>query len=190
MGPHENATYTRRLSLEIDAAYADYGPEKPQSAERLYKAFQAQASNIALHRLGWDDLFIARDIATRAFMALKKFRGDSQISTWFYRLAQNEANRALRQRLEDRSRTVSLNGDEDGDNPLEARLPATAINHVASLDVTALRRGLPLEQAEVLALQDEGYSLEQISEKLGKPLGTIRGRYRLAKERMRRKIHK
>jgi RNA polymerase sigma factor (sigma-70 family) len=193
MGPDENATFTRRLSHEIDAAYADYRHDVAQNSERLFKAFRAQASNIASYRLGWDDPFLAGDIAARAFLAIKSFRDESEISTWFYRLAQNEANRALRNRIKNRNREVSLSGDDDGDNPLErleAQLASPPTCHDLSLDVATLKCGLPHPQAEVLALHDEGYSLEQIAKKLGKPLGTIRGRYRLAKEKMRRKVQK
>jgi len=41
--------------------------------------------------------------------------------------------------------------------------------------------------AVCLDLVAAGYSLGKIAKKLGKPLGTIRSRYRLAKEKMNRK---
>jgi DNA-directed RNA polymerase specialized sigma24 family protein len=56
-----------------------------------------------------------------------------------------------------------------------------------ALDVAKLRQGIPAKQAQVLDLMAEGYSLEQIAEITGLPLGTVRSRYRLAKDKMRRK---
>ena len=51
-----------------------------------------------------------------------------------------------------------------------------------------LERGLPAAQAEVVGMVKEGYSLEQVAEETASPLGTIRSRYRLAKQKMREKL--
>jgi RNA polymerase sigma factor (sigma-70 family) len=185
-GTSADATFTQQLSQEIDTAYAVYVVGRPDTETRLYHALRAQARNIVWCRLGAPDAPLEHDIATRAIQALQAFRGESRVSTWFYVLAQREANRALRTLIQKRERFIPIETDEDDDEPNIA-LPAPAANLDAAIDLQGLMRDLPVKQAEVLRLVREGHSLEAIAEKTGEPLGTIRGRYRLAKHKAKRK---
>jgi RNA polymerase sigma factor (sigma-70 family) len=188
---HKPANYTQALSREIDAAYEAYTALEPQSSERLYRALKAQASNILYHCLGGYDEHLERHITHRAMLALESFKGKSKLSTWFYTLAQNEANRELRSEIRNRNRHVFLDAPvegEDGKERQRLELEAKPVNQEAELDFAKLYVGLlelSNEQAEVLSLMREGYSLTQVAEKTGKPIGTVRGRYRLAKNKIR-----
>jgi RNA polymerase sigma factor (sigma-70 family) len=175
-------TYTRRLSREIDAAYEAYKAGKPGADIVLHAAFRALADHILRQRFRPDapDPSLEFEIATRAVQNLHQFRAKSLLSTWFTRLARNEANRALGEFIKRREKRV----------PIDLFLPARASNQDDELDFAKLRESLPPEQAEVIDLLGERYSLEEIAKKLGKPIGTIRGRYRLAKAKMKREIHK
>lgn len=187
--PEGSLNHTQQLSRDIDSAFADYGAGKPEADAALYKAFLAQAHNVATHNLDWVQVpDVERDIVSRAMMTLKGFRGESQASTWFYRIATNEAKRALRDFIRHRKRFGSLPvGDEDGEKPpLEAE--GRSENHDARIYLERLCQGLPPTQAELVALKQEGFSLEEIAEKTGEPLGTIRSRHRLAKSKLR-KLH-
>ena len=175
--PHnENRTYTGQLSREINAAYEAYKAGAPDGSDRLLKAFVVQARNIARFQMRdkYDDT-VAYDAAHRAMLALKDFDGKSPLSTWLIQIAKNEGFREIARLLRKRTKESSINVPE---HPPDQSL---------ALDVAKLRAGLPPEQAEVLDLMAAGYSLEKIAKKLGKPLGTIRSRYRLAKEKMNRK---
>lgn len=187
---YDNLTYTRRLSREIDAAYEAYKAREPFASCRLYDAFRSQARNILWHRLTTEDKALEHDITGRAMIALDQFQGKSKISTWFCRIAQNEGMRAIRSLIERRERLVSINVPVAGGGlgetvPME--IPTDPVEAQDSTQtLTTLRHCLPPEQAEVLDLNAQGHSLEVIAKMLGKPIGTIRGRYRLAKEKMRR----
>lgn len=183
----ENATYTRQLSRKIDAAYEAYRAGEPDGDAQLYEAFRAQARNICTYHLGPNYRTLEHDITHRAIMGLKKFRGGSRVSTWFYEVAQNEANRALRRLIQDRNRLVPLDAD---DEESQVEIEAKPINQDAALDLEKLQRELSTEQAEVLASLREGHSLAQVSRRMGTPLGTTRSRYRLAKLRAREKIRR
>lgn len=184
-------TYTQALSQEIDAAFEAYTAGEPQSSERLYRALKAQASNILYHRLGRYDEHLERHITHRAMLALESFKGKSKLSTWFYTLAQNEANRELRSEITNRNRYVFLDRPveaEDGTERPKLELEAKPVNLQAELDFAKLNLELlklSNEQAQVLSLKREGYSLRQIAEKTEEPIGTIRSRYRLAKDKVR-----
>jgi RNA polymerase sigma-70 factor, ECF subfamily len=182
----DEKTYTRRLSDAIDAAYEAYRAGEADSLERLVEAFSVQARNVIVHRLGSDDPTLEQQISHRAFMALKEFRGKSNLSTWFYRIAQNEANRELHRRIEFRDRHVPLDRGDGEDEGPEIQLEAKPANLDATLDLQKLRKSLPAEQDEVYRLMEQGFSLEEIAKQLGKPLGTIRSRYTLAKNKMKR----
>ena len=105
----DDLNYTQRLSSAIDEAFGSYKAGEPEAKTKLYKAFQAQAHNVAIHRLDWNQVAVVeRDIVHRAMMALNDFRGQSRVSTWFYRLAVNEVNRALKNHVVDPARLVPL----------------------------------------------------------------------------------
>ncbi len=184
-------TYTQALSHEIDAAYEAYTAGEPQSSERLYIALKAQASNILCHRLGRSDEHLERQITHRAMLALESFGGKSKLSTWFYTIAQNEAHRELRSEITSRNRYVFLDAPVepgDGDQGPKLELKAKPVNQEAEIDFAKLNLELlklSNEQAQVLSLKREGYSLREIAEKTEEPIGTIRSRYRLAKDKVR-----
>lgn len=97
----------------------------------------------------------------------------------------NEANRALRNHITDRERWQPLTiTDEDGEER-ERQDMGRADNHDARIDLELLERALPRKQADLIAQMQEGYSLAEIARKKNEPLGTIRSRLRLVKERLR-----
>jgi RNA polymerase sigma factor (sigma-70 family) len=194
----EKISHTRQLALAIDTAYAADQLGEPNSERQLYGALLAQASNVVDYRLRQVDIFVhlAHDITHRAMAALTDFREDSKLSTWFYRVAQNEVNRALKAHRKARDTSHSIDHpdasspDSDLDDPPvlweEARRTAQrnqGAQH-AKLDVQNLEQGLPPEQARVISLYAQGHSLEEIAEIEKASIGTIRGRYLLAKRKM------
>ena len=122
----ETGTHTQGLSRDIDAAYEDYRAGEPEGEDRLYQAFKAQAANVLWHRLESPDQALAHDISTKAMLAVKSFRGESLLSTWFYRIAQNEAKDALRTKIENRKRLVPIDVEDEEINvlPFLAARPA------------------------------------------------------------------
>jgi RNA polymerase sigma-70 factor (ECF subfamily) len=185
-------SHTQELSQAIDAAHEVYTPGEPESETRLYRAFLAQARNVVGYKhLAWSAQTLANDIASRAMLALPKFRGGSKVSTWFYRIARNEVNRALRTIIRDSKQLVSIDPrDPEGDEPSEHEPEDKPNDQEAAIDFEKLQQRLPPKQAEVLAFQFEGYTLEEIAKKTGVPLGTIRSRNRLAKAKARRRPKK
>lgn len=120
-------------------------------------------------------------------MALVGFRGQSKLSTWFYRLAVNEVNRALKDRIVHRERFEPLVTREPDGEERELAIEAKPDNHNARIDLEQLCRRLSPDQAELISLKQHGYSLEEIGQKTNEPLGTIRSRYRLAKNKLRKR---
>ena len=187
-GPNSDDTYTQQLSRNIDAAYEGYSIGAPDGEEVLYRAFRAQAANVVQYHPGADRGNLVNDIAGRAMMSLRSFRGESALSTWFWTLAQNEVKRALRQLVENRNRLVPLETGEDPDDDPMMKIPASPADPDVTILLEQVLSDVPPAQAEVLRLVEEGRSLEDIARRTGAPLGTIRGRRRLALSKARKKI--
>ncbi len=148
--PREEDTYTVRLSREIDAAYAAPKIGEPGNDTRLYRAFLAQAQNIVAHHFRERSMpDVARDIATRAMMAVDEFRGESAVSTWFWTIAQNEVKRALRRHIVERKRLVPLTTFDDHGEEKERAIEDKRGNNDERLDFEGLVSMLPPKQAKV-----------------------------------------
>jgi len=107
MTQHKQSTLTRELSRNIDAAYEAYKAKAPDAEKSLLGAFLEQARNIARFRL--KELYdgtVAYDAAHGAILALKDFDGKSALSTWFYRIAQNESFSELGRLIKKRGRAA------------------------------------------------------------------------------------
>ena len=143
---------------------------------------------------------LADDIAQEAFIKawrnLAAFRGDCTFSTWLYRIAVNCAKDTIR--AASRRPAVSLSslasddGDEDGE---EWDVPVTSGETIPEEAaerrelILAVRRAvesLPDEQRQVIVLRDlSGLSYQEISEKLGLELGTVKSRINRGRQNLK-----
>ena len=146
----------------------------------------------------------ARDLTQetflQAFRSVAHFRGDSDLRTWLYRIAVNQArNRWRWWRRRRRDVTVSLDAptDADSDAPLSSRLrdarsddpeeAALARERERAL-VTALR-ALSRNYREVVVLRDiEGLSYEEVAAALGISVGTVKSRLSRGRLELRRRL--
>jgi RNA polymerase sigma-70 factor (ECF subfamily) len=110
----------------------------------------------------------------------KDFRNASQVSTWIFGIAYRTALKALRQQPPTRA--------AHAEEPAEQGFDPTAETEQRDW----LSRGLallPAEQRLTMALvYHMGYSLEEIAEITGTPVGTVKARMFHAREKMRRHL--
>ena len=145
----------------------------------------------------------ARDLTQetflRAFQSINRFRGDSTLKTWIYRIAINQArNRWRWWRRRRRDATVSLDAtDEQRETPLAATLPnAHSLN--PEQETLARERELQLRDAlldlrrsyrEAVMLRDvEGFSYEEIAATLQISIGTVKSRISRGRLELRKKL--
>ena len=96
---------------------------EPETTQ-FYGTLTRGAFGIIISVLGRKDTELAREIATSAVLNLASYRGESQFSTWFYRLARNRALNHIRG--VERKHEVDLELGADLEAPhfaLELRLP-------------------------------------------------------------------
>jgi RNA polymerase sigma-70 factor (ECF subfamily) len=152
----------------------------------LCSPFRLLTRVVKTRHSGLDSSTLVNDIVHRAMVGLKSFRGNSKLSTWFWTLAQHEVDRALRRLIQDKKRLEPLDSKEGYGEGSSLEITAKTVNLDAEISLEQLMRHLPPEQAEVIRRQSEGYTLEQIAQETGIPLGTVRSRLRLAKQKARK----
>jgi len=170
--------------------------------DKLVDKYSGRAYQIAYGILGnrQDAEEVAQDVFVRIHRALPRFRGDSEFTTWMYRIAMNLARNKYRwNKSRGSQRNVSIDAPLDGtDDPdakrldvVEARL---APDEKASLDELEQRALAELDnlpelyrQALMLRNVDE-LSYEDIADLLGCKLGTIKSRIARAREELRKRL--
>jgi len=145
----------------------------------------------------------ARDLTQetflRAFQSIAHFRGESDLKTWIYRIAINQArNRWRWWRRRKREVTVSLDSTEDAERqPLAATLKCQALPNpeqhtLANEREEALRaalKGLRSVYREAVVLRDiEGMAYEEIAMALDINVGTVKSRLARGRQELRRKL--
>jgi len=145
----------------------------------------------------------ARDLTQetflRAFQSIQHFRGESDLRTWIYRIAINQArNRWRWWRRRRRDSTVSLDsGSENGGPTLVATLKAEGVPSPEQ-DTLAHEREKALRTAlmnlrrvyrEAVILRDiEGLAYEEIATALDISVGTVKSRLARGRQELRRKL--
>lgn len=146
----------------------------------------------------------ARDLTQetflQAFRHLASFRGDSDLRTWLYRIAVNQArNRWRWWKRRRRDRTVSLDApvSEEIDSPLSAGLASDegldperqALAREREKALHAALRTLSRPYREVIVLRDiEGLSYEEVAAALDLNVGTVKSRLNRGRSELRRRL--
>lgn len=149
----------------------------------VYERYKRRVFSLVLRIAGEQDAEeVTQEVFLKAFRAVDRFRGDSMLSTWLYRLAVNAAlthvgrSKARYQAPEALLELVAAPSPPalvDGDPRVRARL-------LAALSA------LPPGYRAVLVLHDvEGLQHEEIAEVLGCRVGTSKSQLHKARARMR-----
>ena len=145
----------------------------------------------------------ARDLTQetflRAFQSIGHFRGESDLRTWIYRIAINQArNRWRWWRRRRRDATVSIDAPQpDGTASLAATLksdngrnPETeALAHERERALRKALSSLKRVYREAVVLRDiEGFAYEEIAMALEINVGTVKSRLARGRQELRRKL--
>jgi len=176
------AALVQRCAAGEDAAFTE-----------LLAEHERMVIQLAINLLGDRDeaLDLSQDVFLRVFRTIHRFRGQSSLRTWIYRIAVNQArNRHRFWRRRHRADQVSLDahvathGDfvspqlDGPDRVLAQKELASQLEH--ALD------HLPFDQRTAVVLREvDGLSYEEIAYSLGVAVGTVKSRLTRARRALR-----
>lgn len=158
--------------LNFEAVYADFHPKIRRYLDRLLGASEAEDAT--------------QEVFVKVSRALPRFRGDSSLSTWIYRVATNLAY--------DRLRSPSFRGP--GETPLDTPLKDSS----SGIEEQLVRREmndcvgqfverLPANYRSVLVLSEqEGLTNQEIADALRLTVATVKIRLHRARARLKKEL--
>jgi RNA polymerase sigma-70 factor (ECF subfamily) len=137
---------------------------------------------------------IAQESFVRAWKALPAFRGESAFYTWLYKIAVNTAKNHL-VAMGRRPPTDDIAVDDAVHGPGAGRLHESAtperelMRQQVEQTVFSTVQALPEELRVAITLREvDGLSYDEIAEKMGCPIGTVRSRIFRAREAIDEKL--
>jgi RNA polymerase sigma-70 factor (ECF subfamily) len=184
VGGHE-ASLVQRCAAGDEAAFAD-----------LISQHQRMVVQLAMNLLGDRDeaLDLSQEVFLRVFHTIHRFRGDSSLRTWIYRIAVNQArNRNRFWRRRHRADQVSLDAHValHGEPRCECETGPDQLLAQKELAASLQRAldGLPFEQRTAIVLREiDGLSYEEIAFSLGVAIGTVKSRLTRARQALRSEL--
>jgi RNA polymerase sigma-70 factor, ECF subfamily len=166
--------------LDDDAALVEACRRGERRAmEALYHRYKRRVFGLVTRIVGpADSEEVAQEVFVRIFRGLGRFRGDSQLSTWIYRLSVNASLSHVTRRPR-----------HDGDDEALAHVPAPQTSGTDPSVSQRLERALaslPAGYRAVLVLHDiHGMNHDEVADILGCHVGTSKSQLHKARARMR-----
>lgn len=170
--------------------------DEDASAE-LVAEHQRMVVALAANLLGDRDeaLDLAQEVFLRVFRTIHRFRGQSALRTWIYRITVNQVrNRQRWWRRRHRGDQVSIDGPLQRCRDLALRSETASPDRVFAQRELARRlraalERLPFEQRTAIVLREiEGLSYEEIAFALRLAVGTVKSRLTRARQALRTEL--
>ena len=165
---------------------------KQKAFDEIVLKYKDKIFNTAYRFLGeWQD---ANDLTQETFIAvyknIRKFRGESAVSTWIYRIAVNLCKNKLGS-LENRNREKTVSVDEKILNIKNKNDTPHKLLEKKELEITVQKAidSLPADWKDVVVLKDiEDMPYEEIASVLNCEVGTVKSRLHRARMALREKL--
>lgn len=154
---------------------------------------QRMVVQLAMNLLGDHDeaLDLSQEVFLRVFRTIGRFRGQSTLRTWIYRIAVNQArNRHRFWRRRHRGDQVSLDAHVATHGEFRSGAEAGPDRMLAQKELAARLEhalgALPFDQRTAIVLREvDGLSYEEIAYSLGVAVGTVKSRLTRARQTLR-----
>ncbi|NLD99374.1 MAG: sigma-70 family RNA polymerase sigma factor [Fibrobacter sp.] len=169
--------------------------------DRLVMMYRNQILNLCVRMLGnyADGEDAAQDVFVNAYSHMKNFRGDSQVSTWLYRIAINTCKNRYSSwwgRLQKKVLRIGhpVHDSDSDDNLVELADMGMGADEVlerkrVNMKISSAIVSLPNNFKELIILRDiQEKSYEEISGIVGLPSGTVKSRLARARDALQKKL--
>ena len=170
--------------------------------QNIYQTFRPKIIRYLAHMIGRRD---AEDLTQEVFVkinhALKTFRGESQVSTWVYRIATNVALDKLRSPsfLQKGQKSLSEESMAEGEIQIMDKdawtgektpsVETSMIRKEMNECIRAVVEKLPENYRTVMVLSElEGFKNDEIAEIIGVSIDTVKIRLHRARTRLKREL--
>jgi RNA polymerase sigma-70 factor (ECF subfamily) len=162
----------------------------------IVRRYQDKVYGLCLRWLGEASLAeeVAQDVFVALYRSLERFRGESSLSTWIYRVSVNHCkNKRLYSRRRQRDRHEPLEGRGRDDAP-PRELPASGRGTEARAELSEAQilvhqalEAISEEHRQVIVLRDiQDLDYHEIAEILDLPRGTVKSRLHRARSELAR----
>lgn len=176
-------TNMTETNLDI-ALVAEAKKGEMKAFEMLVNRYQQRVANVIAKfvRDHHEIQDVAQEVFIKVYRALPNFRGDSSFYTWIYRIAVNTAKNHLvakGRRIQnapvefEEAESFSSNEDYRNLDTPDAVYARDELEATMSKAIGALPEDLKMA---IIMREVDGLSYEQIAEKMGCPIGTVRSR--------------
>ncbi|HWF85901.1 MAG TPA: sigma-70 family RNA polymerase sigma factor [Vicinamibacterales bacterium] len=163
----------------------------------LVSEHQRMVIQLAMNLLGDRDeaLDLSQEVFLRVFRTIHRFRGQSSLRTWIYRIAVNQArNRHRFWRRRHRADQVSLDEHLATHGEFMSEGDATPERVLAQKELAARLQAaldrLPFDQRTAIVLREiDGLSYDEIAFSLGLAIGTVKSRLTRARQALRLELN-
>jgi len=170
-----------------------------EAFEEIISRYESKVYNLAMRfcRNQEDAEEVLQDVFSTIYAKLDGFRGQSQFSSWMYRIIVNAAFMKLRKRKQ--SHTISLEDLApqlrqsclEQDNPVLHRSDTITQNKELRIILDAAIGRLPAQYRAVFILRDvDGLSNQEVSEILGLSIPAVKSRLHRSRLMLRRRLQR
>jgi RNA polymerase sigma-70 factor (ECF subfamily) len=173
--------------------------DREVEVQKIYRTFRPRIVRYLTRLVGEQEAEdVAQEVFVKVSQGLENFRGESQLSTWIYRIGTNAALDRLRRRPFQRLGENKLPGDPTSEG--EADADEGAVQKGTSVEQKVIRKEmnecirdfiekLPQNYRAVLTLSElEGLKNTEIAEILGITLDTVKIRLHRARAKLRKEL--
>ncbi|OOC36757.1 RNA polymerase sigma 70 [Thermosipho melanesiensis] len=156
---------------------------------RLYRDFAPKIGSFAKTYFGTDDVDdIVQEVMFRVFKGIKKFKGNSSLSTWIYRITMNVCNTYYEKYKKKNEKVFSVETDDTEDIEVDIPDKETDVQKEVESEILyekinkALEK-LPERDRVLIKLRDiDELSYQEIADILNIPEGTVKSRLHNARK--------
>lgn len=160
-----------------------------ETFEKLIQSYEGKIYTMCFYLLRnkEDAMDASQNVCIKIYKSLEKFRGESKLSTWIYRITYNTCMDTIKKRKNEISFDDVIDSDIYKDNRIEDIIESKELK----LEIKRCIMKLSEEFRTIIILRDiEGLSYQEIAEILSVEIGTVKSRLYRGREALRNELIK